>query len=98
MFTPVDVVIVDDDIVDVDDIADVNAHAKGDAVVVRHVGGTIGRGYLNLDGTAHSIHYTWELQQSPSPGDAASVGGNRWIDYFLSKDFQRCQLVAPRRE
>ena len=74
-----------------DDVADIDADAKLDAVVGRYTGVAPGHLALHLDGAAQCIHHTAELDEQPVAGgldEATPVLG----------DFRIEELAAQRSE
>jgi hypothetical protein len=51
-----------------DDVADIDADAKLDALLMWHVGVTLRHATLNIDGTTHRVHDAVELGQQPIAG------------------------------
>src|SRR6202051_4436336 len=51
-----------------DDVADIDADAKDDALVLRYIDISFGHAALNLDGTSHGVDHAGELNESAVPG------------------------------
>ena len=51
-----------------DDVADIDADAKLDPLLMWHVGVALRHATLNIDGTAHRVHDAVELGQQPIAG------------------------------
>ena len=66
-----------------DDIAEIDADAKLDSLLLRHVSIAPHHAALNLDGTAYRIHHTGELHKHAVSGrlhDPATVLGDLGIE------------------
>ena len=77
----VDVVVV------ADDVADIDADAKFDAPVRRHIGVALDHAALNVDGAAHGVDDADEFHQHAVAGrldDTAAVLGDLGVDQFLA--------------
>src|SRR5262249_29592800 len=80
-----------------DDVAEIDANAKGNASILGYPGGTVSHRRLHLDRTAHSVDDAREFQQQPVTcglDDATSMGGNRWVNDLLAKALQRREGAA----
>ena len=84
-----------------DNITDVNADAKFDPLVLRHIGILFGHAALDFDGTSHGIDHAGELNESAVPGvldDASAMISDFGIEKRLSESFQlrqRAFFVDP---
>ena len=82
-------------------ITDVNADAKFDPLVLRHIGILFGHAALDFVGTSHGIDHAGELNESAVPGildDASVMLSDFGIEKRLSKSFQlrqRAFFVDP---
>jgi hypothetical protein len=90
------------DIVLFDDyITDVNADAKFDPFVLRHIGILFGRAALDFVGTSRGVDHAGELNESAIPGildDASAMISDFGIEKRLSESFQlrqRAFFVDP---
>ena len=66
-----------------DDVADIDAHAELDALLIWHPGIALGHPALDIKSAAHCVHYAAKLSQHPVSGvldDPATVFGNLGID------------------
>ena len=66
-----------------DDVADIDAHAELDALLIWHPGIALGHPALDINSAAHCVHYAAKLGQHPVSGvldDPATVFGNLGID------------------
>ena len=66
-----------------DDVADIDAHAELDALLIWHLCIALGHPALDIKSAAHCVHYAAKLSQHPVPGvldDPATVFGNLGID------------------
>src|SRR5262245_13471552 len=80
------------------DVAEVDADAEGDALVLRHLRALGCNVRLYFDGTTYCIDHTRKFQQQPvSSGldDATALLGNSRNDDFATQCFQPC--VRPAR-
>src|SRR5229473_1431043 len=84
-----------------DNITDVNADAKFDPFVLRHIGILFGHAALDFVGTSHGIDHAGELNESAVSGildDASTMISDFGIKKRLSKSFQldqRAFFVDP---
>ena len=84
-----------------DNITDVNADAKLDPLVLRHIGILFGHAALNFDGTSHGVDHAGELNESAVPGildDASAMISDFGIEKRFSESFQlrqRAFFVDP---
>ena len=92
-----DIVVIDDD------VADVDADAEFDPLILRHRSVLLGHAALDFNGAAYCIDGAGKLDQHAVAGrldDAASMGGYRGINEGLSDSLQPGQsafLVEPIR-
>ena len=66
-----------------DDVADIDAHAELDALLIWHPGIALGHPALDIKSAAHCVHYAAKLSQHSVPGvldDPATVFGNLRIN------------------
>jgi hypothetical protein len=66
-----------------DDVADIDAHAELDAILIWHLRIALGHSALDIKSAAHCVHYAAKLSQHPVPGilyDPATVFGDFGID------------------
>ena len=86
-----------------DDVTDMNADAKFDPEVVRHVAILHGHTALDFRRALHRLYHAWELGQQAVAGgldDAAAVPGDGGIDQRSSDRLQpdvRALLVAAHQ-
>jgi hypothetical protein len=69
--------------VSVDDVAEVDASAELDALVLRHASVALGHAALNFNGAPHRVHHAHELHQHTVAGglhDLAAVFPDLWIN------------------
>ena len=84
-----------------DNITDVNADAKFDPLVLRHIGILFGHAALDFVGTSHGVDHAGELNESAVPGildDASVMLSDFGIEKRLSESFQlrqRAFFVDP---
>ena len=84
-----------------DDITDVNADAKFDPLVLRHIDILFGHAALNFVGTSHGVDHAGELDESAVPGildDTSVMLSDFGIEKRLSESFQlrqRAFFVDP---
>jgi hypothetical protein len=84
-----------------DNITDVNADAKFDPFVLRHIGIVFGHAALDFVGTSHGVDHAPELNESAVPGildDAPAMIADFGIKKRLSQSFQlrqRAFFVDP---
>ena len=82
-------------------ITDVNADAKFDPLVLRHIGILFGHAALDFVGTSHGVDHAGELNNSAVPGildDTSVMLSDFGIEKRLSKSFQlrqRAFFVDP---
>src|SRR5262249_40220234 len=79
------------------DVAEVDANAEGDALVLGHLRALGCHVRLQLDRTAHGVDDAWELQQqSVTCGldDPPSMASHGRVDHLLAKALQRRQGAA----
>ena len=66
-----------------DDVADIDAHAELDALLIWHLGIALGHPALDIKSAAHCLHYAAKLSQQPIAGvldNTAAVFRNLRID------------------
>ena len=84
-----------------DNITDVNADAKFDPLVLRHIGILFCHAALDVVGTSHGVDHAGELNESAVPGvldDASAMISDFGIEKRLSESFQlrqRAFFVDP---
>ena len=84
-----------------DDITDVNADAKFDPLVLRHIDILFCHAALDFVGTSHGVDHAGELNESAVPGildDASVMFSDFGIEKRLSESFQlrqRAFFVDP---
>ena len=79
-----------DIIVSDDDITDVNADAKFDPLVLRHIGILFCHAALDVVGTSHGVDHAGELNESAVPGvldDTSVMLSDFGIEKRLSESF-----------
>ena len=82
-------------------ITDVNADAKFDPLVLRHIGILFGHAALDFVGTSHGVDHAGELNESAVPGildDTSVMLSDFGIEKRLSESFQlrqRAFFVDP---
>jgi hypothetical protein len=77
-----------------DNITDVNADAKFDPFVLRHIGILFGHVALNFVCTSHGVDHAGEFNESAIPGilyDASAMIRDFGIEKRPSESFQLCQ-------
>ena len=77
-----------------DDVAEMNADAKFDALVRRHAGVALDHGVLHFDRAAHRVDDAAELDDAAVAGaldDAAMMHGDRGIDQIAAQRAQSRQ-------
>ena len=85
------------------DVADMDADAKFDPLILRHVGILLGHAVLDFHAHAHCIYCAGELDQQAVAGsldDASTMGSDGGINKGLSDSLQprqRAFLVEPIR-